>query len=111
MLQIIHDEERDLSLSEENDDDEEENQGNSKEGKQWSALCPFFYRELTCFLIYPTINVFPHCSLHVKQQSILKFHEKVKLSDWFAVWILAAFEFDFEYKIESRTTKRRLPDH
>ena len=27
----------------------------------------FFYGELTCFLIYPTINVFAHCSLHVKQ--------------------------------------------
>ena len=27
----------------------------------------FFYGELTCFLIYPTINVFSHCSLHVKQ--------------------------------------------
>ena len=28
----------------------------------------FFYRELTCFLIYPmSINVFSLCSLHVKQ--------------------------------------------
>ena len=33
LLQIIHDDERDLSLSEEEDDDEEENQGSSKEGK------------------------------------------------------------------------------
>ena len=31
-MQIIHDDERDLSLSEE-DDDKEENQGSSKEGK------------------------------------------------------------------------------
>ena len=41
-MQIIHDDERDLSLSEEEDDDEEENQGSSKEGKPWSALCTFF---------------------------------------------------------------------
>ena len=27
----------------------------------------FFYRELTCFLICPTIDVFSHCSLHAKQ--------------------------------------------
>ena len=27
----------------------------------------FFYHDLTCFLIYPTINVFSSCSLHVKQ--------------------------------------------
>ena len=27
----------------------------------------FFFRELTCFLIYQTINVFSLCSLHVKQ--------------------------------------------
>ena len=33
LLQIIHDDERDLSLSEEEDDDKEENQGSSKEGK------------------------------------------------------------------------------
>jgi len=33
LLQIIHDDERDLSLSEEEDDDEEENQGSTKEGK------------------------------------------------------------------------------
>ena len=33
LLQIIHDDERDLSLSEEEDDEEEENQGSSKEGK------------------------------------------------------------------------------
>ena len=33
LLQIIHDDERDLSLSEEEDDDDEENQGSSKEGK------------------------------------------------------------------------------
>ena len=33
LLQIIHDDERDLSLSEEEDDDEEENQGSRKEGK------------------------------------------------------------------------------
>ena len=33
-MQIIHDDERDLSLSEEEDDDKElENQGSSKEGK------------------------------------------------------------------------------
>ena len=67
LLQIIHDDERDLSLSEEEDDDEEENQGSSKEGKPLSALWTFFYRELTCFLIYPTINVFSLCSLHAKQ--------------------------------------------
>ena len=42
LLQIIHDDERDLSLSEEEDDDEEENQGSSKEGKPWSALWTFF---------------------------------------------------------------------
>ena len=30
-------------------------------------LCVLFYGELTCFLIYLTINVFSHCSLHVKQ--------------------------------------------
>ena len=66
-MQIIHDDERDLSLSEEEDDDKEENQGSSKEGKPWSALCTFFYRELTCFLICPTIDVFSHCSLHAKQ--------------------------------------------
>ena len=33
LMQIIHDDERDLSLSEEEDDDKEENQGSSKEGK------------------------------------------------------------------------------
>ena len=32
-MQIIRDDERDLSLSEEEDDDKEENQGSSKEGK------------------------------------------------------------------------------
>ena len=32
-MQIIHDDERDFSLSEEEDDDKEENQGSSKEGK------------------------------------------------------------------------------
>ena len=42
-MQIIHDDERDLSLSDEEDDDKEENQGSSKEeGKPWSALCTFF---------------------------------------------------------------------
>ena len=33
LMQIIHDDERDLSLSQEEDDDKEENQGSSKEGK------------------------------------------------------------------------------
>ena len=33
LMQIIHDDERDLSLSEEEDDDKEENQWSSKEGK------------------------------------------------------------------------------
>ena len=44
MLQIIHDDERDLSLSEEEDDDEEENQGSSKEAKvNRDLLCVLFF--------------------------------------------------------------------
>ena len=48
-MQIIHDDERDLSLSEEEDDDKEENQWSSKEGKPWSALCTFFLPRTNLF--------------------------------------------------------------